>query len=77
MVTISAKARINPDGTLDLRVPTGLPETDVDGLIVLEPRNHAPLSNPEWPDRYFEETFGSLRDNPIARETPPPFELHR
>ena len=37
MVTIAAKGRVSRDGTLDLRVTTGLPETDVEILLVLEP----------------------------------------
>jgi hypothetical protein len=37
MVTISAKGRVKGDGTLDLHVTTGLPGTDVEVLLVLEP----------------------------------------
>jgi hypothetical protein len=28
-----------------------------------------------WPDGYFERTFGSLSDDPIAYEPPPDFEV--
>ncbi len=69
MVTIAAKGRVSRDGTLDLRVTTGLPETDVEVLLILEPLvakdAHSASSKAGWPDGFFETTFGSLRDNPL------------
>ena len=81
MVTIAAKGRVSRDGTLDLRVTTGLPETDVDVLLVLEPLvskdAQTASSKAAWPEGFFERTFGSLRDTPIACEPPPQFEVRR
>jgi hypothetical protein len=81
MVTIAAKGRVSRDGTLDLRVTTGLSETDVEILLVLEPllstRAQTPSSKASWPERFLESTFGSLRDNPIAFERPPQFEVRQ
>jgi hypothetical protein len=74
MVTIAAKGRVSRDGTLDLRVTTGLPETDVQVLLVLEPLVSRKAA---WSEGFFERTFGSLRDNPIACEPPPQFELRQ
>lgn len=80
MVSISVKARIKDDGTLDLHVPTGLPETDVEVLLVVQPLQGEVggvkgAAKRTWPEGYFETTFGSLRDNPIAYEPPPHYEL--
>ena len=79
MVTISAKGRVKDDGSLDLHVTTGLPETDVDVLLVLEPlaaRIEKPASETgAWPAEYFEQTFGCLRNGPIAYEPTPDFEV--
>ncbi len=78
MVTIPVKGRVKRDGTLDLHVSTGLPETDVDVLLVLEPvapkLDQAVTIEGAWPGEYFETTFGSLRDNPLAQEPPPALE---
>lgn len=78
MVTISAKGRVKLDGTLDLHVTTGMSETDVEVLLVLAPlvlkTDDGPLKEDGWPDGYFENTFGSLRDNPITYEPPPQLE---
>ena len=57
------------DGTLELRIPTKLPETDVGVLLVLQPvgsEDTAPTAI--WPEGYFDRTFGSFRDNPLTRE---------
>jgi hypothetical protein len=78
MVTISAKGRVRDDGTLDLHVTTGLRETDVEILLVLEPLvlDHERVVPREsgWPEGYFEKTFGSFREHPVTYEPPPQFE---
>jgi hypothetical protein len=78
MVTISAKGRVKDDGTLDLHVTTCLAATDVEVLLVLEPlvlKSEQVVSREGgWPEGYFEKTFGSFRENPIAYEPPPRFE---
>ena len=76
MVAISLKGRVGADGTLELRIPTKLAETDVEVLLVLQPVE-AEESKPAmkgWPEGYFERTFGSLRGNPIPYDPPPDFE---
>jgi hypothetical protein len=61
MVTIPRKARLEADGALNLRVPMGLPESDVDVLIVLQPVGaHA---NP-GPEDFFQETFEAFANHP-------------
>jgi hypothetical protein len=80
VVTISAKGRVKEDGALDLHVITGLPETDVEILLVFEPiagKNGEADRGTGWPQGYFENTFGCLRDNPIIPEPPPHFETRR
>jgi hypothetical protein len=81
MVAISAKGRVKGDGTLDLHVTTGLPETDVEVLLVLEPlvlKGQEPASRAGgWPEGYFEKTFGSLRGDPIRYEPAPQFEARQ
>ena len=37
MVSFSVKARVKRDGRLQVAIPTGLPETDVDVLVVVRP----------------------------------------
>ena len=69
MLTIPAKTRTAGDGTLSLKVSTGIPNAEVDVLIVIETvRSGDNLSTPiaEWPQGYF-ELFGSLREVNLER----------
>jgi len=70
MTSISVKARVRPDGTLQLAVPTGLPESEVDVLLVIRPLDTGSASarSPRsWPAGFFDDTFGSLADNASVR----------
>jgi hypothetical protein len=68
MITFPAKARTGADGTLSLAIPTGLPDAEVDVVVVVEAvvRKTA-MPADEWPEGYFAETFGSLRDAGLER----------
>jgi hypothetical protein len=70
MVAIPLRARLKPDGTLDLRVPTGLPESDVDVLVVVQP---AAERVAHWPEGFIDETYGAFADAPLER--PPQYGL--
>jgi hypothetical protein len=76
MLTIPARTRTAGDGTLSLQVSTGIPDAEVDVLIVIETvRPDDRLTAPfmaDWPVGYF-ELFGSLRE--VNLERPPQGEL--
>jgi hypothetical protein len=64
MVTIPLRARLNPDGALDVHVPTGLPEAEVDVLVIVQPASRQATG---WPAGFFEETYGAFADDPLER----------
>jgi len=68
MTSFSLKTRVKPDGTLQVVVSTGLPESDVDVLLVVRPINadSGERAN-SWPDEFFEHTYGSLAEDPLVR----------
>jgi hypothetical protein len=75
VLTIPAKARTAEDGTLSLEVPTGIPDTEVDVLIIVEavrPCDNSSSPAAEWPKGFF-ELFESLRE--VNLERPPQGEL--
>jgi hypothetical protein len=76
-VRIRMKGRVGPDGTLDLKVPTGLGETEVEIVVEVSPVQTSPPARvPEelgWPPGFFEETYGSCHDDPLVR--PPQGEI--
>jgi hypothetical protein len=64
MVTIPVKTRLEADGVLNLRVPTGLPEADVDVVVIVQPVDTRAQT---WPKDFFIETYGAFADHPIER----------
>lgn len=74
MLTIPAKSRTTADGTLLLEVPTGIPDAEVEVVIVIEPVQHSggDASKDEWPEGYF-EMFATPPE--VELERPPQGEL--
>jgi hypothetical protein len=71
MVSFSVKTRVMPDGTLQMAIPTGLPEADVDVLVVVRPLAAGSAENAvpgSWPEGFFDKTFGCLAEDPLVRE---------
>jgi hypothetical protein len=71
MKTIPLSGHVQKDGTLDLKVQTGLEESDVDVVIVVEPKEHPK----GWPPGFFEETYGAFADTPLERPPQGIFEV--
>jgi hypothetical protein len=68
MITFPAKARTDAEGTLSLAIPTGLPDIEVDVVVVVEAAGRGMTAPCEkWPEGYFERHFGSLRDAGLER----------
>jgi len=58
MATLSVRlrSRVSEEGMLELRVPTSLPEGEVDVLLVVRPAENTPADR--WPESFFENTCG-------------------
>jgi len=71
MVSFSVKTRVMPDGTLQVAIPTGLPDADVDVLVVVRPLaagSTGSVPPGSWPEGFFDRTFGCLAEDPLVRE---------
>jgi hypothetical protein len=72
MQKITLKAHTNQEGWVRLDVPTELPDSDVEIVIVV--RLKRPTSDPtdttEYSISYFEDTYGSFKDDPLERNQP-------
>lgn len=74
MQTITLKARADRDGVIRLEVPTDLMGKEVEIVLVMQPVIEIPGKDVDamgYPIGYFEETYGSLADDPIERNQPP------
>jgi hypothetical protein len=69
VITFPAKARTDADGTLSLAISTGLPDAEVEVVVVVvEPAGRdVNVPSDEWPEGYFARHFGSLRDAGLER----------
>ena len=71
MTSFSIKTRLKPDGTLQVAIPTGLPEADVDVLVVVRPLDAGGgkvAQKSSWPEEFFDKTYGCLAEDPLVRE---------
>jgi hypothetical protein len=72
MISFPKKARTDKNGTLSLAIATGLPDSDLEVVVVVEPAGQgtaAPVD--EWPEGYFDRSFwiasGRRSGTPAAR----------
>jgi len=58
MATLSLylRSRVSGEGTLELKVPTSLPEGEVEVLLIVRPVESIPADR--WPESFFENTCG-------------------
>jgi hypothetical protein len=71
MTSYSIKTRLKPDGTLQVAIPTGLPEADVDVLVVVRPLDSGSgkgAQKSSWPEDFFDKTYGCLAEDLLVRE---------
>ena len=79
MESITLHSHVGADGVLDLKVPVGIINSDVQVVVVFEvvtPAKKTP-ANLGYPSGFFEQTFGALRDEPLAREQPAEYETRK
>ena len=62
MQTIKLDTRVGRDGILKLELPLEVSDTDLEVLVVVQRKEKR-----GWPPGYFEQTAGSLADDPIKR----------
>ena len=71
MQSIKIQSHVGSDGILKLEIPLGLTDADLEVLVVVQPLASTIATTPEdlgWPPGFFEETFGSLKDELLVRE---------
>jgi hypothetical protein len=74
MHSVTLRSHVGPDGILNLQVPSGIRDADVEVMVIMQPLVTDSVKTPansEWPPGFFEQTFGSIPD----LERPPQGEL--
>ncbi len=67
MKPIVVRGHTEADGMLSLRVPTGVPEQDVEAVVVVSPICQSG-GGAGWPPGFFERTAGMWQGVPLVRE---------
>ena len=77
MQTVKLQSHVGEDGILRLELPLDVVNTDVELLIVFQPILPKQQSSEAlgWPPDFFEETFGSFKDEPLERPPQGEFEI--
>lgn len=75
MQSVKLHSWVGEDGVLRLELPLMLRNTGLELLIVFQPLPLKPTTELGWPVGYFEQTYGSLRDDPLERPLQGEFEL--
>ncbi len=74
METITLHSRVGADGVLKLQVPVKVTNTDLEVVLIVQPV--APAGRElGWPPGFFEQTYGSFREQPIIRESQGEYEV--
>jgi len=65
MHSVTLRSHVGSDGILNLQVPVGLQDTDLEVMVIMQPLVTSTVNSPEnsgWPPGFFEQTFGSIPD---------------
>ncbi|MGB7337960.1 MAG: hypothetical protein WBC91_03630 [Phototrophicaceae bacterium] len=71
MKTITVKARADKDGIVRLEIPTQQADQELEIVLVMQTLTNELVDEMGYPIGYFDETYGSLADDPIERNQPP------
>ncbi len=74
METITLHSRVGADGLLKLQVPVKMTNTDLEVVLIVQPVASAGQEH-GWPPGFFEQTYGSFRDQPLVREAQGEYEI--
>lgn len=82
MQTITLRSYVGKDGVLNLQVPTGLSDVQLEVVVTFQPienKTNTYLAEETdengWPIGFFEETSGCLADDPISIDYEGDFEV--
>lgn len=67
MHSIKLKTHIGDDGLLQLKLPVGISNQDLEVIVIYQPINKTPKR--AWSPGFFERTFGAWQGEPLVRES--------
>ncbi len=64
---LQIESRVGSDGVLTVRVPLAASDANMDVIVTIRPKSvkDKQIAQSAWPPNYFENTYGSLADDPL------------
>jgi hypothetical protein len=72
MQTITLNSHVGQDGILHLDIPLDITNADLTITVSVKPVNddrRSPHKGKGWPEHFFEETSGCLKDTPLTLDS--------
>lgn len=71
---LQIESRVDKDGVLTLRVPLSPSDANTEVIVTIQPKATLNQSGQgqDWPPGYFEQTYGSLAEDPLTLPDDPP-----
>jgi hypothetical protein len=73
--TATIRTHVGSDGIVKLEFDSGMANLDLEVLVVMQPLQPEALDDMGYPIGYFDETYGSLADDPIERREELPLDI--
>jgi hypothetical protein len=70
MKSVTLRSRVGEDGILNLQVPVGISNTELEVMVIVQPliQSESEVSeNAGWMPGFFEEVIGSWEGEPLIR----------
>jgi hypothetical protein len=66
--SLRIESRVGTDGVFTLCVPLGPSDANTNVIVTIQPKNEAqkPGKGANWPEGYFDQTYGCLADDPLT-----------
>lgn len=67
MHSIKLQTHVGHDGLLQLKLPVGIIDQDLEVIVIYQPIKQTPKT--AWSPGFFERTFGAWQGEPLVRES--------
>ena len=67
MQSIKLQTHVGDDGLLQIKLPVGIKNQDLEIIVIYQPINQNPKRT--WSPGFFERTFGAWQGEPLVRES--------
>jgi hypothetical protein len=80
MESIKLKSHVGDDGVLQIQIPVGFKNEDLEVMVIFQPlksrdSNSETLESRGWQPGFFEEVIGSWEGEPLERPEQLPYEV--